>query len=644
MADKKNPISEAGSGAQSRTLGLAVPKQVLPPQDCILLDPQETSEWISALPLANIGETARQVYTTLVDFNRYEMPEVVRAKVVELFRPTVDYVCHNLRRHYMDMGFPLSPKAWKTIILSRELYNELATSYKVIVERTLSGTTERFDRKLLVIALHRAFYYLSRVHHQACLGYASAPPGLWKELNAIFAFARQNKVHRVPVKMKRDKTEEISTIEERYKAMMLFAAGNPSRLRQSQLNNTFEKSLEWAPQARFLGMDDDIPGIGSLNINLGADEGPIHNALRMPIPGRRTAILDLRDLIRKLHDEYEQAPLDGANEVNLDKSRISRALLRQLIRGWHSPPDRQYVRTQLHFSLKVLCGLRPIHSELMLGGSDSGDSIDSPSEMLTGLSTSPNVNTLPLPESTRGNPLDNIDDSMLSLAPAPSKNDGDSLLMETKGPFDRGPYDDGPVNEWRESRLMESDRQNGLEVTTRNESAGGYCIRWSTKNHPPKVKIGELLGIGGSGTHPNYSLGVIRWMHNTSEAELDLGLQVISSHVAAAQAYEATARGKVPLRKRENPIMCLLLDADSQPTRKGGPSIVFASAAHAVDTHLWMDDSGSGEPRLIRLTRLIDFSSVYARFEFEFIMPDSSNSLTHDEEAHDEFESLWNAL
>ncbi len=304
-------------------------------------------------------------------------------------------------------------------MLSRELYNELATSYKVIIERMLSGATERFDRKLLVISLHRAFYYLGKVYQQACFGYTSPPDGLWKELNAIFAFARQNKIHRVPVKMKRGDTQEISTIEERYKAMVLFASGSPSRLRQSQLDSTFRKALEWAPLVHFLGVDDDIPSIGCLNINPGADEGPVHNGLRMPIPGRNIAVLDLRDLIRKLHDEYDQAPMDGTAEVSLNTIKISRALLRQLIRGWHSPPERKYVRTELHFSLKVLCGLRTIHTTLMPENTGHAANFDPESEMLTGLNASPNVNTLPLPESGQGNPLDHIDDSTFSLAPAP---------------------------------------------------------------------------------------------------------------------------------------------------------------------------------------------------------------------------------
>ena len=217
-------------------------------------------------------------------------------------------------------------------------------------------------------------------------------------------------------------------------------------------------------------------------------------------------------------------------------------------------------------------------------------------------------------------------------------------MMENPGPIEPGPYDDNPVSEWQESRLVEPNRTNGLEVTTRNESAGGYCIRWSTENHPPKVKIGELLGIGGADQHPSYSLGVIRSLHSNDQSELDLELQIISNHVAATLAYEAKAEGRVPLRKKRDPITCLTLEADLPGGKKASPSIVFGSATHQVGSHLWLEDSINGIPRLIRLTRLVDFSSVYARFEFEYVEPDHTGDPGHEEQEHDEFESLWNTL
>ncbi len=635
--ENTNTGKEGGKDSASSGMGLVIPVQSPPPADCMLLEPRDTSQWITALPLANIGETARQVYTTLLDFNHYEIPDLVRAKVVELFRPTVEYVCHNLRRHYIDIGFPLSKKAWKTVVLARELNNELATSYKIIVERMLTEQAERFDRKLLVISLHHVLHYLGRVYLQATLAYTSPPALLWKQVNAIFAFAKQNQIHRVPVKMKQEDAEQVSTIEEIFKALLLFAAAVPARLRQSHLESAFEKTREWAVHAHFLGMDDDIPSTGAININLGSDEGPVHNALRMPIAGRSVAILDLRPLIRKLHDEYEQAPLDGAGTLQPPgRHFISRALLRQLIRNWHTPAERQFVRTRLHFSLHVLAGLRSIHAAL---SSPAAEAPPPPGDApLTGVSASPNINVPGIGEQQRVDPLSVIDDSQLSLAPSELDHQGgDSVLTESRFTETR------PAStQWDDSQMLDQLDPGGLEVTTLNESAGGYCVQWSADAHPPKVKVGELLGVGGVGKGRDYSIGVVRWLHSLNQGQLELGLQILSSQIRAMNAQPMPSGKKKAMKKRAEPLPCLVLDLHDAPREDHEPSIVLSSATHPVGTQFVLD--GLPEPKQrVRLTRLIDFSSGFARFGIEF--PDQEDLNEQDAQpGYTEFDSLWNTL
>lgn len=632
-AGKENPRASTSSNG----LGLVIPHQSPAPTDCMLLEPRDTSQWIAALPLANIGETARQVYTALLDFNRYEIPDLIRAKVVELFRPTVEYVCHNLRRHYVDIGFPLSKKAWKTVVLARELNSELATAYKIIVERMLTEQSERFDRKLLVISLHHVLHYLGQVYLQTTLAYTTPPASLWKQVNAIFAFAKQNQIHRVPVKMKQEDTEQVSTIEELFKALLLFAATVPSRLRQSHLENTFEKTREWAMHANFLSMDDDIPSTGAININLGSNEGPVHNALRMPIAGRNIAILDLRSLIRKLHDEYEQAPLDGAGTLPPPgRHIISRALLRQLIRNWHTPAERQFVRTRLHFSLHVQAGLRAIHATLTAPATEAAPPPgDAP---LTGVSASPNINVPGIGDQQRVDPLSVIDDTQLSLAPSELSHQGEDPAL-TESQLTAGQH---TSTHWDDNQILDPLEPRGLEVTTLNESAGGYCIPWSADAHPPKVKVGELLGIGGADKGKDYGVGVVRWLHCLSHDQLELGLQILSSQVKAMNAQPIPSGKKKVPNKRTEPLPCLVLDLHDTPREHHEPSIVLSSASHPVGTQLVLDGLPKPKQR-VRITRLIDFSSGFARFGIEF--PDQEQEDEQDAKpGYTEFDSLWNTL
>ncbi|MCW9077580.1 MAG: hypothetical protein OQK74_00235, partial [Gammaproteobacteria bacterium] len=60
--------------AQRPLLGLHIPQLKAPAADNMLLNPKETGAWFEALPMANVGETARQVFSTLVEFNRIELP------------------------------------------------------------------------------------------------------------------------------------------------------------------------------------------------------------------------------------------------------------------------------------------------------------------------------------------------------------------------------------------------------------------------------------------------------------------------------------------------------------------------------------------------------------------------------------------
>ena len=145
--------------------------------------------------MANVGETARQIYSTLVEFNRVEVPDLLRAKTSRI-RPPVEYITHQpaeiLRRHRPAAV----AKGWKTASRPRTA-KEMAISYKVVVERMIAGDSASFDRRLLVIALHRALYYLRQTLLQNALIYVGWPEGIWREINSIYAYASQNNVHHI---------------------------------------------------------------------------------------------------------------------------------------------------------------------------------------------------------------------------------------------------------------------------------------------------------------------------------------------------------------------------------------------------------------------------------------------------------------
>lgn len=626
MADegeKLPPDTVAVPGA--RTLGLGVPPQTEAPAGSLLLDPRETGEWINGLPMANIGETARQIYRALIDFNRYQMPDLARAKSVELFRKPVDYICHNLRRHFIDVGFPLTEKGWKTAALSRELNAELATSYKLIVEHMLGGEAERFDRKLLVIAMHRALYYLSEVVLQCHLTYSKPHDGLWREINSLFAYALHNHVHRVPIKMKFDDEERISTIEDNYKALLLLSAASPNRMRQTQVELLSREVRRWAPMAQALPNTEEGPQAGSFAIDLSGDSPPVHRSIDR-LEGPHVINLDLRRLLVHLRESFEQTTgQESSARPEPARQHLPRPLLRQLIINWTRPPKRRFVRTKLNFELEIVVGLMALYNHLDSGLAESAP--PSAPEPVADPHRSPyNAGT--------GHSLTMFDSSSLSLAPLHQSESIGSDSMSSDSFLNILPF--SIPAETAEDFPGQATTHSGVlhQARTLNESAGGYCIDWSSIDKAPKVKVGELIGIAAAGTRNRFSLGVVRWLNLAGGRQLEVGLQIVSNHAVAANLRfarnEAGKRGNTPINA------LLLSSAEGDPNDQ--PSIVTSPMQLAVGTRLWLINGA--QERLVRLTRLVELNSTFVQFHFNLESRDSGGNAPTSEG----FDDLWSNL
>jgi hypothetical protein len=324
----------------------------------------------------------------------------------------------------------------------------------------------------------------------------------------------------------------------------------------------------------------------------------------------------------------------------MDNNQISRTLLQQLFRSWHKPPERRYVRTQLRFTLQVLRGLPSIHAHLVQDLRSEED--DATPAGLGALKLDLDDDSYQLSGINQGKLLGR-DTHNRSPKHHTSSDENGGLLIADSDARKLSPYIDGPSNGWQSDPSTTDDQSDGVEVTTMNESVGGYCIRWSAESRLPKVKIGDLVGIRRGSDEFGYSLAVVRWLNCISQTEVDVGLQVVSAHVQAVNAYPAAAEGRVPLRKKTDPVAGLLLDPPARSTRNGKPSVVIGNTAYTLGAHLWVEEPENGVLHLIRLSRIIDSSGAFIRFGFEFLDHRNKGQRTEGGD-RDEFESLWHSL
>ena len=645
MSEINPDLSSVKETYLASPLGLHVPAQLPPPKNSFLLDRRATTQWIAGLPMADVGETTRQLFRTLFDFNRYSLPVSLRAKISEQFQTPLAYICENLKRHYMNTGFPASDKAGKTASLSRELNSELATSYKIIIEQLLADKADYFDRKLLVIAIHRALYYLSQVLVQTALVYAPWPKGIWRELHTLYAFAQRNGIHQACIKMKIDGNFAVSSIEQQYKALLLLASATPFRLRQHDIARLYEETLEWAGHTELKFSEECEPGNGRLGILLAADEPPIHTILQTPLPGRQALILDTRPLLKNLKKDLDTAPLGNAPDRQKASRALPRQLLQQSITALDCPPDKAFRRTHLNFELNLLVGLPQIYAGIaaLPGSQSEGHGIaksEQSGEIQRTFAEDEALAPFQLMRDSQLNGLSHLDLSIAPLEGTPLSEDSlmkDSLLNTSGGSTTH------VIDDWRERSAESIDpidsKTSPLAVRTQNESAGGYCIRWSSGENAPKVKIDELIGISSSTKKHPFNLGVVRWLRRQGGKELDLGLQIISRSVRAAQLQPTEDLGSSS--PGEAPSNCLVLLGNNQEPNSESASLIVGEPQFAVDSEAWLHlDGNKGR---IRLNKLIECNSAFSRYQFN--LSTEKESKTHDQNASgDTYEDLWGAL
>jgi len=576
--------------------------------------PRDLKRWIGALPKANIGETARQLYQALVELNQLLTPSENRLQLLELLRPEVYFVCRHLERHFLNQAIVLDERPRKVANLCQALQNHLAVGYKLIIAR-VAAQNNRERNQLLAVALQRAIHSLCGPLIRANQLYCPVPEGLWLELHQLYQIARKHALHKVVIRDPlAQHTQGLST-EQNYLVALLLGCARCNQMRQNSIARLAEVLEPWSALINLQAGDaasslfaaapqlDGPPRYTSL-----FQDSELHNALGIdPHP--------LVDAIK----EYLLLPQGNRAQARLFVPEgFSLDMLQHLAAAWGDISERTFQRTHGQGALTLCIGMTALHfflanqrpfNEVLKRPADAGTAVFKPDT---------------------GAP-----DIWINAFDAQKTN-----TWENGMPFEEIEYSKPTAQHDTNHTHYASESYPTFALPIVNHSPGGYCLSWP-KEVPNQLQAGELLGIQDTSEH-GWSVAVVRWIRQVRGGGTQMGIELVAPH--------AQACGLQLVRKAEQSsqfLRALLLPAISAIARPA--SLVTPRLPFQEGNKVLINLNGT-ELRAV-LSRRQTSTGSFSQFEYRSVeQPTGDHGTpvtapgTHSPGGEEDFDSLWKSL
>ena len=158
-------------------------------------NPQAVDTWLEQLPIAHVGETARQLYMALRIANKKEDIAVKHHfHLLEGACEPLTLILPELHKHYAGKPLPLSQKRRKVADLYSQLLRQIILGYQQVIAHSIE--LNRFGwKKVVTTSVHRIFHYSSLLLSNYRLLYLPYQKGMWQQLYWIYQLIEKHDLH-----------------------------------------------------------------------------------------------------------------------------------------------------------------------------------------------------------------------------------------------------------------------------------------------------------------------------------------------------------------------------------------------------------------------------------------------------------------
>ncbi len=475
-------------------------------------DRKKFKQWISDLPIGDVGKIARSLHHEINRQNRLEMSPVERLDAIQLMLPTLGYVLSKLSVHFSGRPVPLSKENRLIARLHLELLVNVVVAYKTVLAQFHddSFTGYLLHKRGRSEAVRHALYFLGEILLHTYSIYRATPRFVWKEMHGFYYYAVTNELQRKETEDSDDFVGHM-TIDDIYKRSLLLALADPNSLLRGEANKVNEILETWLSETELVPAAEGISSPAFV-VDATKDAPPYVAGVDAIKQIKIGWILHADKLVGILEKEIDKISANSGGRLR-PVELVTTTLYLKLHKRWgHDAVDREE-RTDGVGTVEAVCGLEALHR--LFGGwrlqQEIKDDIDKSPE--------------PDPIEKRFGQSAHVIEQDEFIIEADAK----LFAAIAAGPEDK-----------EDQEELEQDFYNAVvdgepraeECSCVNRSNGGCHLIWPEQSEY-KAHVGELVAINSGVDKDSWRMGIIRWMRTQANDIMGFGVELFAGDVEA---------------------------------------------------------------------------------------------------------------
>lgn len=610
-----------------KNIGLDVPNRTLPDNTAFNIRPRKLAIWINALPRANLGETAKQIYAVLQQTNQVAYPYQDRIRFLETLREPLNYVTRSMKKHFIGVSLPLPDKSQKIASITKELLSSMATGYKIALEDTLANNLMIFDKKPLAMLTHRCISYIGQSFLSSYQSYSPFSDKYWDELHKLYDFAEKRKILKIKIRDELHPFADKTSVTTEYARILLLSLASPYHLRHGETGKVYDALERWLTNPIIRPYSDADKETGKFVDNLAQAHAPsaLYLALSKNIIDTRTLrIIDTFEIAEKLEYELKNNQDVGASTIttiDITHTDLSHDLIRRLLIAWGVASKRHFPRTNKNEQIIITIGLSAAHQFITqkAQAKDNGQYTNKYNQRAHFESTEVKLNSSDHKATS---------DDVWGLIYPSNLARGLEPLVE----HELSLQDNNNIN--IETGITESKQYQTDNWLIINESAKGLMIDHKDELNN-KAQVGELVSFRRQSNTQDqrWGIGVIRWLKFNQDKSLQMGIETLNPN-GAAVGIRSASTPNAPLQRT---LMLPELKNLKQPT-----CLITSPVPWREGHKITINMLGKEIPAT--LTKSIQNTGLFAQFQFEINSQNTPQEKDKNIEKEQDYSNIWSSI